>query len=231
MRLLPPHLLDMAEALRKGTFDVLLGSCENSEDLIYRPSVPRLEGIVSKYNARLRPGYLPHIYSDSSFDKMLIAKRLQDEGMHTPEPDGIWGFDPAKMPQRNFEPVTQELMTLCKKMHWPFFVMQCKMDANYDETLNQVRRDGAAIVNIALMLLRKAGHFVDRPGPNYDTYIYSMTMDKLVVQWWVHWTEIDSDGNRKWHMNSILPMLPLQQGNDLLRKLRDPTHAIIEWGL
>ena len=221
---------ELLGSIIKKEFDVLLEPGENSEDPIYRPSVPRLEGIVSKYSAHLRQGYLPHTYNDPSYDKKAVVKRLQDEGMYTPEPDGIWGFDPAKLPQSRFEPDTQELMTLCKKMHWPFFVIQYKLDAGYDETLNQVRRDGAAIVNVALMLLRKANYPINIPGPNYDTYIYSMTMNKLVAQWWVHWSEIDTDGDRNFHMNSILPMLALE-GDDLLSKLRNPTHTIIEWGL
>ena len=217
----------MLGSIIKKEFEVLVEPGENGD---YRPSVPQLEGIVSKFSTRLRSGYLPHTYNDPSYDKKKIVKRLQYEGLYTPDPDGIWGFDPAMLPQCIFEPDTQELMTLCENMHWPFFVMQCKLDAGYDETLNQVRRDGAAIVNVALMLLRKAGYPIDRPGPNYDTYIYSMTLSKWVAHWWVHWSEIDNNGNRNFHMNQIQPAL-LLEGNDLLTKLRNPLHTIIEWGL
>lgn len=214
----------------KEEFDVLDKPGENDKDPVYRSSIPQLEGIVSKFSTRLRPGYLPHTYNNSTYEKKNVLKRLQDEGLLTPEPDGIWGFDPAKLPQNKFEPDTQELMTLCKKMHWPFFVMQCKLDANYDETLNQVRRDGAAIVNTALLLMQKAGYPIDKPGPNYETYIYSMTMSKWIVQWWVHWSEIDTNGDRSFHMNNLQPSLMLE-GNDLLNRLRNHLHTIIEWGL
>ena len=187
----------------KEEFDVLDKSGENDKDPVYRSSIPQLEGIVSKFSARLRSGYLPHKYHSLTYKKKNVLKRLQDEGLLTPEPDRIWGFDPAKLPQNKFEPDTQELMTLCKKMHWPFFVMQCKLDANYDETLNQVRREGAAIVNTALLLMQKAGYSIDKPGPNYETYIYSMTMSKWLVQWWVHWSEIDTNGDRNFYMNNV----------------------------
>ena len=213
-------------------FNVRVEPGKDDEDPIYRTSVPQLEGIVSTFSTRLRQGYLPHTYNNPNYDKKKIVKRLQEDGLYTPEPDGIWGFDPAKLPQSRFEPDTQELMTLCKKMHWPFFITQCKLDNDYDETLNQVRRDGAAIVNVALVLMRKAGYPVDKAGPNYDTYIYSMTMSKWIAHWWVHWSEIDTNGNRNFHMNQIQPGLLLDENDPLLlNKLRDPLHTIIEWGL
>ena len=210
---------------------MLIEPGENGEDPIYRPSVPELEGIVSKNIIRLRSGYLPDTYNNPSYEKKNIVQRFRDEELCTPEPHGIWGFDPAKMPQSRFESDTSELMSLCEKMHWPFFVMRCKLDAGYDETLNQVRWDGATILYVALMLLRKAGYPIDRPGPEYDTsYFYSMTMSKRVTQWCVHWSEIDANGHRNFHMNLVLPMLP-RDGDDLLIKLRNPVHTIIEWGL
>ena len=51
-----------------------------------------------------------------------------------------------------------------------------------------------------------------------------------MAQWWVHWSEIDANGDRNFHMNPILPMLPLE-GDDLLVKLRNHMHTMIEWGL
>ena len=53
----------------KEEFDVLVEPGENGEDPIYRPSVPELEGIVSKYSVRLRSGYLPHTYNNPSYEK------------------------------------------------------------------------------------------------------------------------------------------------------------------
>lgn len=150
--------------------------------------------------------------------------------MTTPEPDGIWGFDPANMPQGHLQLDTYEKMTLCKKMHWPFFTVQCKVDSDYDETLNQSCRDGAAINHASLQTLCKAGYAVDQPGPNHETFSYSMTMDKKIAQWWVHWTEVDIAGNRNFHMNSIGPMIPIE-GIGILGRLRDKAQAIIEWGL
>ena len=125
----------LLKSIIKDEFDVLVEPYERDpgeSDPLYRPSVPELEGIVSNYSCRLRAGHLPHTYNDPSYEKKKIIKRLQDEGLYTPEPDAIWGFDPAKLPRSDFAPDTHELMTLCKKMHWPFFVMQCKLDASYD---------------------------------------------------------------------------------------------------
>lgn len=214
----------------KDEFNILLVPDEDGEEPVYGPCNPEQEGIVSKFSARLREGYLPHTYINPDFDPKAVAKRLREEGMNTPEPDAIWGFDPARMPQGDFEPDTYEMMTLCKKMHWPFFTIQMKLDALYDETLNQACRDGAAINNVSLKILRKAGYSVDEPGPNYTSYTYSMTMDKKIAQWWVHWTEVDPMGKRNFHMNRILPTVPIE-GPSILSKLRDPTHTIIEWGL
>ena len=213
----------------KDEFAVLLPSADDDEN-IYGTRRLEYEGIVSKYSARLRSSYLPHALGGKGYDPKLVAKRLQEDGMYTPEPDGIWGFNPAVMPAATFEPKTEEAMTICKKMHWPFFIIQCKLDSLYDETLNQVRRDGAAINNAALLLLRKANYPIDEPGPNRDTFIYSMTMDKKIAQWWVHWTEVEDNGTRLFHMNPVLPGQVIE-GTGRLGKLRDPTHAILEWGL
>ena len=220
----------LLKSVIKEEFDVLVEPGENGEDPIYRSSIPAQEGIRSKYSVRLRAGHLPHRYNKPGYEKKTILKRLQREGLYTPEPDGIWGFDPAKLPKFEFEPDTRELMNLCPKIHWPFFVLQCKLNASYNQTLNQVRRDGAAIVNVALKLLRKAGYPVDEPGPNFDTYIYSMTMSSWMAHWWVHWSEIDANGDRNFHMNRVIPGLLLEE-DDLLVKLRNPMHTIIEWGL
>ena len=57
-----------------------------------------------------------------------------------------------------------------------------------------------------------------------------MTVNKLVAQWWVHWNEVDGNGDRKFYMNQILSTL-LLEGDDLLVKLRNRMQTIIEWGL
>ncbi|KAI4167744.1 MAG: hypothetical protein LQ348_007606 [Seirophora lacunosa] len=220
----------MFNMIIKDEFDVLLNPGDDDSEPVYGPCRIELAGIVSKYSARLRPGHLPHAYINPDFDPKAVQQLLQKEGMTTPEPDGIWGFDPAHMPQGQFQLDTYERMTLCKKMHWPFFTVQCKVDSDYDETLNQSCRDGAAINHASLQILSKAGYPVDQPGPNHEIFSYSMTMDKKIVQWWVHWTEVNEAGHRNFHMNSIAPMIPIE-GIGILGKLRDKAQAIIEWGL
>ncbi|KAL8951665.1 MAG: hypothetical protein Q9222_002371 [Ikaeria aurantiellina] len=209
------------------------GGSGSDIDHLFASCTPMLQGVVVKYSARLRQNYLPHTYTGAEYKKAgakAIQKLLQEQGMTTPEPDAIWGFMPKKMPQGLLMKKTYELMTLCTNMHFPFFTCQCKLDSDYDESLNQNSRDGAAINNTILQILRHAGRQVDKPGPTANVYSYSLTFNRRVAQFWVHWTEIDAAGQRLFHMNSIAPMKALE-GPHLLGWFRSKAQAIVEWGL
>ncbi|KAL8975016.1 MAG: hypothetical protein Q9197_000749 [Variospora fuerteventurae] len=90
----------LLQSVIKDDFDVKIGSSDADGDL-FGPCTMGLEGIVAKYSARLRQGYLPHAFTGPDFKGMnakAIQKQLQEAGMTTPEPDGIWGFKPDMMP-------------------------------------------------------------------------------------------------------------------------------------
>ncbi|KAL8831239.1 MAG: hypothetical protein Q9170_005383 [Blastenia crenularia] len=203
---------ELLKSIIKDEFSVKLSSDGDGD--VFGPCTLLLEGVVAKYSARLRQGYLPHRYTSPEYttpNPKPLKKELQAEGMTTPEPDGIWGFNPEKMPKGYLRQSTFKLMTLCPKLHWPFLSSQCKLDADYDESLNQNSRDGAAIGNASLHTLRHAGY-------------------KRIAQFWVHWTELDAAGVRNFHMNSIAPIINIE-GRETLSILRDKAQAIVEWGL
>ncbi|KAL8707810.1 MAG: hypothetical protein Q9220_007217 [cf. Caloplaca sp. 1 TL-2023] len=206
----------------------------SDSDNSFRRCTPILEGVAAQYNAHLRQDYLPHNLTGPGYREASdesIQRYLQSLGMTTPDPDAIWGFVPSKMPQGIFTKEIFEMMTLCPNMHFPSFTCHCALDSsNYDECLNQSSRTGAAINNATLQVLRRAGYDVDKPGPTLNVYTYALTFDKHIAHFWVHWTEIDSAGDRLFHMNAIAPKITLE-GPGVLAYLRNKAQAVIEWAL
>ena len=66
-------------------------------------------------------------------------------------------------------------------------------------------------------------------GPDYDTYVYSATMDVDILEWWVNWAEFRKNGEVFFHMG-------LLDGErfrvkDALRTMRRDVRNILNWVL
>jgi len=73
--------------------------------------------------------------------------------------------------------------------------------------------------------VKEKGHV----GSDYDTYVYSATMDVDILEWWVNWAEFRKNGEVFFHMGLLDG--ERSRAKDALRTVRRDVRNILAWGL
>ena len=190
------------------------------------------EGLKVNTNREFKRTFLPNCH-DGQGHGAEIAKLLKKvDGMTNPKPDRTYGVRPSFLPSPEgltLSTETDQLISISPGLTAAFFLVEGKSYAgNMFEAENQARRGGATLVNAGRKLFKLAGR-EDAQGPDDKTNVYSATFDPQVIKVWIHWAEVRSNGKVHFHMNRVFGCL--FDDDDVLGKIRNVAHNIIDWGL
>ena len=201
-------------------------------DEVYEMCSPHHLGVVAEYEQALKREYLPHRYVNTMLSKKEIDVLLKKEGMANAVPDGIWGFDPDKLPKPAdfpMDPELKEVIEVAPTIQWPFYFLECKCHrGDPEECRNQAGRGGATVNNAACIALRKMGRKSMSIGPDLETYLFSSTIHVDMIQYWIHWVDVRAEG-LFYHMDEL--HYERFAGPNMLARVRAPITNILEWGL
>ena len=186
------------------------------------------DGLAVEVNRQFRKTMLPNAYLDQGLEAVIAKALAKDDGMKDPKPDFIFGIKTDKYPRPDGTQHTNPLLAIVPKMHNAFLLVEGKSEkGEMSQAENQACRGGATLVNAARTLLAELGR-KDVVGPDYDTYVYSVTMDAKVMDVWVNWAQVNEDGVARFHMNMIASKSLTDDG--ALPYLRRTLHNILDWG-
>ena len=190
------------------------------------------EGCIITFDDEFQRTLIPSIYSEPKFESAL-AKALQKvDGMKNPKPDYVYGISLSKIPQDRYAPRPQNitaLLQIAPRMAHPFLIIEGKADSGSSvEAEDQARRGGATLVNAARQLRATVEDLPDIPGPDEQSFVFSITMSPKLLEVWVHWYEGPS-ATQTFHMNKVSSFL-LEGDCKHLGAIRQKLHNIIEWG-
>ncbi|KAI4116007.1 MAG: hypothetical protein LQ338_007776 [Usnochroma carphineum] len=176
---------------------------------------------------------------DCQFVRTLLPGRdySADEkamGLAEPKPDVTFGRQQNLHPKLGPVPSKelQALKRVAPGMEWPFFVIEHKSgEEGIAVAENQAIRDGAVIVNSRLILNEKLQRpkYVAPPGADYDSFVFSCAWTPDLARIFVHWTEMQKDGGRLWHMHELFSYMIAREQE--IAQLRRHIHTILDWGL
>ncbi|KAM0800639.1 hypothetical protein BDR22DRAFT_242361 [Usnea florida] len=224
---------EMLNLIVKDEFQILIKEADGESGAVYESYDTFDNGLVSEYEQPLRREYMPHQYGGLGLTKNQIAAKLQADGMTNPVPDALWGFKSSVLPPLPPGVIlgteTAELVSVIPGIEWTQFLIEVKPDGGSMETArNQACRGGATLVHAARRVLKKTGR-TEAVGPDWDTYVYSVTMDADLMEWWVNWAEVREDGQVMFYMDYIQAVV--FRDEHALQKMRGPIHNILQWAL
>ena len=192
------------------------------------------EGIMLTLDNEFLRTLVPSIHNDPRFE-VEMAKALQKiagVAQANPKPDFVFGLLPTKFPGPTDAPMPQNieaLLGIAPGMYDPHLIVEGKADrGSAAEAENQARRGGATVVHANRMLRATVGDLPDVDGPDYESFVFSVTMSPKLLQFWVHWYE-GPECKQVFHMNSI-KTLPLYDYENL-DAIRTMLHNIMEWSV
>lgn len=200
---------------------------------IYRDFVMD-EGIMTMIDNLFLTTLIPSIHSDPKFE-MEMAKALQkiaNVAQATPKPDFVFGLRPSKVTiladvllPENIE----ALLGIAPGMYDPHLIVEGKAESgSAAEAENQARRGGATVVHANRMLRATVGDLLDIDGPDFDSFVFSITMSPNLFEVWVHWYQ-GPECSQVYHMNRV-STLPLY-GYENLDAIRRVLHNVQEWSI
>ena len=85
---------------------------------------------------------------------------------------------------------TRVLIGVESNLLYPFFIIEGKgNEGSLADAENQAARGGATLVYARRILNHKAG-LPHSPGPDKQSFAFSMTLDAYTARVWVHWCEV-----------------------------------------
>jgi hypothetical protein len=127
--------------------------------------------------------------------------------------------------ERNFAP-----FDVCREVAFPFITYEYKSpisSGTIAEAEQQASRGASAIVNSMYQFLRAADPD-KQPGVD-DTSHISITCDMRTVVIWIHWREVDEDGNVTYEMEKVAQSFC--DDETALRGIRDVIKNVTEHGM
>ena len=186
------------------------------------------DGIHAVFDRDFRNGLLPHRYVDEE----LAQAMKKDDSMLTPRPDRCYGLLKDWIPVPNdivLDPEIRALITACPALSHSFFLLEGKSNrgSRFDAML-QARRGGASLVNAMRQLLAKIGEpYVTGSGVDDRNFVFSATMSPGLIDFWVHWAELDN-GIAIFHMNRIGSSALNEP--ERIPEVRKTLNNILTWG-
>ena len=186
-------------------------------------------------------------YDDPALIQDMIRNLAKEKDMTTPRPDYVFGLQ-REMYSLAIETQIPEhvldLLEIAPGMHHVFLIFEGKSHSGSSaKAENQARRGGATLVNGLRMLraeLEKeknpiAEHDVKNSNPSteklkairpdYNSFVFSVTMSPTIFQIWVHWFD---EASKLFHMNSVESYaIKNTKGPP---QIRWALHNIIQWG-
>ena len=186
------------------------------------------DGLGVKIDCEFRRGFLPDINKDTDLAKAMAKV----DGMINPKPDITYGVRLNHYPIPSDVTVSAQtdlLLEVVPLLHFPFFIIEGKLDSGSKaEAENQARRGGATLINVARLLLERIGMQEKEIGPDRRTYIFSATLSPGLMDFWVHWAEVRNRAPPIFHMHFLESVATRNTG--AASKLRKITHNILDWG-
>lgn len=146
-----------------------------------------------------------------------------------PKPDFVFGLLPTKFSSPTDAPIPENikaLLGIAPGMYDPHLIVRGKADTgSAAEAENQARRGGATIVNANRMLRATVGDLSDVDGPDYESFVFSVTISPKLLQLWVHRYE-GPECRQVFHMDSIKTLPHYEYEN--LDAIRTALHNIME---
>ncbi|KAL8951670.1 MAG: hypothetical protein Q9222_002376 [Ikaeria aurantiellina] len=194
-------------------------------------------GLVKISNREFQRSCLPLREEGMSIDKKLLDAMAKEDGMTNPKPDRTFGIAISKLeslgnPSAGDLSAPAEIavwLEVMRGVHHPFFLVEGKSyQGNLLDTQNQACRGGATLVSASRRLLATLGE-PDVIGPDTRTFVFSATLAPSIMDIWVHWAELPTQGALPiHHMNKLESKAIDDKANfGLLRKI---LHNILDWG-
>lgn len=177
---------------------------------------------------------------DPSLVEEMVNALAKDKDMKNPRPDWTFGFQRRKFPLSIGIPIPERVLNFLEivpGMHHPFLITEGKsFEGNMSTAENQARRGGATLVQAARALRKElemdepvslgAGANIPTIRPDYNSFMFSITMSPQIFQIHVHWFD---EATGIYHMNGVESYaLKNSKGP---REIREAMHNIFEWGL
>ena len=195
----------------------------------------REEGVYRATDRQFTRGHVP--VQDAGLGDKVAQALAKGDGISNPQPGYVYAIRDTQFPLPKGVAVRQSIQSILDVagpsagLYAPFFIVEGKNDPGLGQCENQACRAGSAVVNANRSLLERLA-YEDKVGADDRTFIYSVTMNRSVMDFWIHWAEVEEDalGNRStwFHMDHILSQAIYGPG--ALTILRRVCHNILEWG-
>lgn len=194
------------------------------------------ERIVTILDCEFERTYVPSKYSDPVFEHKLakVLRKNASQALSNPKPDFTFGLEQTKIPRSNNNPLPLQIRTLlgiAQFMFDPYLIVEAKStDGDLADAQNQARRGGATLVHANRLLRNTIGILQeeDEKGPDYESFVFSITMSPDVLEVWVHWYQGPASV-QIYHMNKIETIS--LSGYDSLNSIRQALHNIQQWSV
>ncbi|KAL9597191.1 MAG: hypothetical protein Q9219_005313 [cf. Caloplaca sp. 3 TL-2023] len=184
---------------------------------------------------------LPFFNDETHLDKDLNKDMEKDSHMTNPRPDRTFGVNPEKISWPSGFVLPRDIQLLIETVrscYHVFLLLEAKAaGGSIIEARNQVCRGGAICINMQRHL-RRILEIPEQPGPDLDTFMFSVVLTDQVLEVWVHWAEVHGHNSadpskaasrETYHMNQVFTKALNEPG--ALSKIRRVLHKILDWGV
>lgn len=193
-------------------------------------------GLQFSTNRQFKRTYLPNVFDDRDFEAVVVGELAKEKGMTNPKPDRVYGLNMGELLRPRgytLRSETKDLITLVPNMVYAFFLIEGKSSGgDMTKAMEQACRGACCLVIALRELLRISGR-VEESGPDWETYVYSATMDGNSMMIWVHFAVVSGspEGIKNVEIHMELIFAKHFRDNDALLTLRQVCHNILDWGI
>ncbi|KAL8933513.1 MAG: hypothetical protein Q9216_006330 [Gyalolechia sp. 2 TL-2023] len=183
--------------------------------------------------------YLPNSYANIGYEEKIATALAKQRGVKNPKPDRTYGLKPNHLPPPKNQPAllrdeTKTLLNAIPGLSHVFFLLEVvSSNGSTAKAMNQACRGGTVAVFIQRLLLASTGQRCMDAGPDFQTYVYTATIDDSAMSFYVNFAlvrDLASGGKDvSFHMEHIYTYA--LQSKDAVLYLRRVCHNILDWGV
>ena len=194
------------------------------------------DGLLVTMDSEFLRTYLPNKFNDLGFEAALATVLAKQHGMKNPKPDYCYGLTPDTFPiplDVVLTAETRELIQVANGVYQAFLLIEGKADrGELAHAQNQAARGGATLVKASRRLYEKSGD-PGVTGADTRTAIFSVAMNQIVIEIWLHWAEVTTAKIGKenivvYHSHKLFTRALAEA--DQLVETRRMLHNILNWG-